>query len=125
MTRRAVPEWVGATPDSAIPPRVKLRIWERAGGICGLTGRKIMPGDAYDFDHIVALANGGEHREANLRPVLRDAHRAKTAEDVAEKARVDRKRKKHLGMREPRAILPGSRRSGWKRKIDGTWERRE
>jgi 5-methylcytosine-specific restriction endonuclease McrA len=75
---RAVPEWIGAHPDQAIPPRVKLRVWERCGGRCALSGKKLMPGDAYDFDHILALANGGENREKNLQLVSRDKHREKT-----------------------------------------------
>lgn len=95
---RKVPEWIGSVPDAAIPPRVKLRIFERENGRCWLSGRKIMPGDAYDFDHKVALCNGGEHRETNLFPALRDKHREKTAEDVALKAKTERTRKKHLGL---------------------------
>lgn len=114
MSRRAVPEWIGKTPDAKVPPRVRLRIFERDDGRCHISGRKIMPGDKYDFDHIVALVNGGEHRESNLAPALRDKHRAKTAEDVREKAKVDRLRKKHLGIREQK---PASK---WKRKVDGT-----
>lgn len=93
---RSVPEWIGKTPDTKIPDRVKLRIWEREGGRCWLSGRKIMPGEPYDFDHKVALINGGEHRESNLFPALRDKHRAKTAEDVAEKAKTYAVRSKHV-----------------------------
>lgn len=48
---------------------------------------------------MVALANGGEHRESNLAPVLVEFHKVKTAEDVAEKAKVAKKRKTHLGIR--------------------------
>ncbi len=94
---RSVPEWIGSSPDAAIPPRVRLRVFERHAGKCHLSGRKIMPGDAWDCDHIIALCNGGEHRESNLAPALRDKHRAKTAEDVAEKAKTRRTRLKHLG----------------------------
>ena len=59
--RRAVPEWIGATPDSPIPRIVKGRIWVREGGRCYLTGKKIMPGDAYDYDQKAAAieAHGG------------------------------------------------------------------
>ena len=99
MTGREVPEWVGKTPDAKIPDRVKLRIFLREGGVCHLSKRKIQPGDAYDFDHKIALCNGGEHRETNLFPALRDKHREKTAEDVKERAKIDRIRKKHLGLR--------------------------
>lgn len=121
---RTVPEWIGATDDAAIPPRVKLRIFEASGGKCHLTGRKIMPGDAWDCDHILALCNGGEHRESNLAPAIRSAHRAKTAEDVAQRAKADRVRKKHLGIYEAKKIMPGSKASPWKKKLDGTVERR-
>lgn len=116
--RRSVEEWRGATPDSAIPARVKLRIFERENGRCHISGRKIMPGDAYDFDHIVALANGGEHRESNLAPALRDKHREKTAADVAEKARTDRIRKKHLGIK-PKSRFACAKSSPWKKKLNG------
>lgn len=98
MTGRSVPEWIGATPDTPVPPRVKLRVFEAHGGICHLSGRKIRAGDAWDCDHVKALTNGGENRESNLAPALRDFHRAKTAEDVAEKSKVERIRKKHLGI---------------------------
>jgi 5-methylcytosine-specific restriction protein A len=95
---RSVPLWAGATDDAAVPPRVKLRIWEREGGRCWLTGRKIRPGEAWELDHKIALCNGGRHSEDNLAPALRDAHRAKTAEDVALKAKTARIRAKHLGV---------------------------
>ena len=119
MTRRSVPEWIGKTPDTAIPPRVRLRVFERFSGVCQITGRKIGPADKWDVDHVIALANGGEHREGNMQPVLRAPHRAKTAEDVAQKKKDDRVRKKHLGIHKPKSTLPGSRGSKWKRKVNG------
>lgn len=96
---RSVPEWVGATDDAKVPPRVRMRIFLRHGGICHLSGRRIQAGDAWDLDHLVALANGGAHCESNLRPALRDKHKDKTARDVAEKARNDRVLKRHLGIK--------------------------
>ncbi len=97
-TKRTVPEWIGKDADAAIPPRVRLRVFEAHGGVCHLSGRKIKAGELWDCDHIKALVNGGENRESNLAPALRDKHIAKTAEDVAEKSKVDRIRKKHLGI---------------------------
>src|SRR4051812_8130380 len=99
---RSVVEWRGKTDDSAIPPRVRLRIFERFNGVCSLSDRKIRAGEKWDCDHIVALINGGEHRESNLAPVLRGPHKAKTAEDVAEKSKVYRKRAAHLGIKTPK-----------------------
>lgn len=98
MTIRAVPEWVADHPDQEIPQRVKLRIWERCAGRCSITGRKIMPGDAFDYEHRIALCNGGTHREFNIVLALRDKHREKTAEDVAVKSKIARQKAKHLGL---------------------------
>jgi 5-methylcytosine-specific restriction enzyme A len=98
MTGRTVPEWIGSTPDAAIPPRVKLRIWERCGGKCALTGKKIMPGDAHDYDHKIPLGLGGEHRESNLQLVSADAHKAKTKVDVDMIAKAKRQSLKHRGL---------------------------
>lgn len=98
MVGRTPDEWVGATPDTPIPPRVKARVFERHGGRCHRTGRLIRAGDAWQCDHVIALCNGGENRESNLAPILTDAHREKTAEDVAEKAKIARIRAKWLGI---------------------------
>lgn len=101
---RSVPEWIGKTPDTPAPPRVRLRVFEAHGGVCYLSGRKIMPGDAWQLEHPLALVNGGENRESNLAPALTAAHKIKTAEDVAQKAKNDRVRKRHLGIKKPRTI---------------------
>jgi len=97
-------EWVGKNDDAKIPDRVRLRVFVRHGGVCYLSGRRIGPGDDWELEHVVALCNGGLHAEHNLRPALRGPHKAKTARDVAEKAKNDRVRKKHLGIKKPRTI---------------------
>lgn len=116
---RSVDEWVASSPDAKIPDRVKLRVWEREGGRCYLTGKKIMPGDKYEYEHKLALCLGGEHRETNIALALSDAHKLKTADDVKMRAKSDRIRKKHLGIRKP-SRMAGSRDSGIKIKMDGT-----
>ena len=125
MTGRSTKEWIGKTPDTKVPPRVRLRVFEAAGEICALTGRKIRPGDQWDCDHRIALKNGGENRESNLQPVLRAAHREKTKADVAQKAKDARVRKKHLGLHESRSPMRGGRRDKLKRKISGEGVRRD
>lgn len=100
MNGRSVPEWIGRTPDSRPPPRVALRIFERYQGRCHFSGRRIMPGDNWDCDHVIALCNGGENRESNMAPIIRGKpHKDKTAQDVAEKSRVYRSRAKHVGLK--------------------------
>lgn len=104
MTRE-VPEWIGATPDSKIPPRVRLRVFYRDNGICQCgCERLIRAGERWQTDHKIAIVNGGENREQNFRTLLVKHHAVKTAEDVAEKSRVYRKRAKHLGVKRPRTI---------------------
>jgi 5-methylcytosine-specific restriction endonuclease McrA len=103
MTRKT-DEWIGKTDDSKIPDRVRLRIFLRHGGICHISGRRILIGDHWDIDHIIPLCNGGEHRELNLAPALRSKHKEKTAIDVAVKAKNDRVSKRHLGIKKPRTI---------------------
>ena len=99
---RAVPEWIGKHDDERVPDRVRLRIYERCEGRCHISGRKIQAGEAWELDHIVALANGGQHRESNLAPALKDKHREKTKEDVAVKSKTYRMRAKHLGLMKPK-----------------------
>ena len=99
---RSVPEWIADHDDQSVPKRVRLRIFERHHGICHLSARLIRAGEPWDLDHIVALANGGEHRESNLAPALREKHREKTRADVAEKSTLARKRAKHIGIKSTR-----------------------
>lgn len=99
MSARSVPEWRGATPDTPIPPRVKLRVFEAHGGVCYLSKRKIRAGEKWDAEHVIAIINGGENRERNLAPALVAPHREKTARDVKIKAKTASIRMKHLGIK--------------------------
>lgn len=111
---RKVKEWVGKTDDTMPPPSVRLRIFERDGGRCRLTGKKILAGDKRDLDHIVPLADGGENRESNLAPVLHYAHQQKTVEENKARAKAKRTKIKQFGMTRQK---PKSR---FKKRMDGT-----
>ena len=120
---RATDEWIAKHDDEKIPARVQLRVWARCNGTCYLTKIKIRPGMAYQIDHIIALCNGGSHRESNLAIVLSEAHKRKTADDVRLRAKIDRIRKKHAGIETRKGpAMPGTRASGIKRKINGQVE---
>jgi 5-methylcytosine-specific restriction protein A len=121
MTARSVPEWIGKTPDTPAPPRVRLRVFEAFGGRCAICGCKIGATVKWALDHIIALINGGENRESNLQPICDGCHKIKTRADVAEKSKTSRIREKYLGIRPHRSRpMPGSRQSKWKRCMDGT-----
>jgi 5-methylcytosine-specific restriction enzyme A len=99
MTPRSLPEWIGKNADSAVPPRVRVRIFDRYEGRCQCgCNRKIMAGEAWDCEDTIAIINGGQRRESNMKPWLHEHHPKKTKADVAEKSRVYRKRAKHIGV---------------------------
>jgi 5-methylcytosine-specific restriction endonuclease McrA len=125
MTGRSVPEWIGSSPDAKVPTKVKIRVFEAHNGICALSGIKITPGMEWDLDHKKRLKDGGEHRESNLQPALRDKHRKKTAEENRVGAKTTRMMKKHLGLKQSKNPMPGSRASKWKRPMNGPPQRRE
>lgn len=97
-------EWIGKTDDSRPPDYVRTRVFLKHDGICHIAKRKIMRSDLWDLDHVIALINGGENRESNLAPALRDKHREKTKADVAEKSKVYHKAAKDIGIKKPRTI---------------------
>lgn len=109
---RAVSEWVGKTDDTAIPPRVRLRVFEAHGERCACCSVKLGPGTAWDLDHTIALINGGENREGNMQPLCKGCHKPKTAQDVATKAKDRRVRQKHVGAAPVKRKMPYRRFNG-------------
>ena len=99
---RSTDEWTGKNDDTPIPPRVRLRVFDRADGRCYICSRKILAGEYWQCDHVTALANSGANVESNLRPACRNCCYNKTADDVAEKSKVAAIRKKHLGLKPKR-----------------------
>lgn len=125
---RSVSEWVGRSDDAAPPARVKDRILRVQGDRCAVESC----GRAFDakarpvFDHVLALINGGENRESNLRAICPACHAPKTRADVAAKAKTARIRKERFGLKAPsRSPLPCGRASPWKRTIGGGTVRRD
>ena len=123
---RSVQEWIGKTDDSVMPARVRLRVFLKYEGVCQCgCGIKIVTGMPWQADHKTAIINGGENRESNLVPLLVEHHKHKTKEDVEIKSRTYESKKRQFGLKKPKKPIPGSRSSPWKRKMDGTIERRK
>lgn len=95
---RKVPPWKGKTPDSKVPPRVRLRVFERFDGRCHRCGRRVNAGEKWTLEHLVAIVNGGPNEEPNLTVTCGWCLPQKNAADVAEKARIAAKRQKHMGI---------------------------
>lgn len=123
---RTLDEWIGATPDTKIPARVKYRVFERSEGKCAICGNLIVgrlcPAQC---DHIKPLIAGGENRENNLQTLCTPCHKAKTSDDVAEKSEVYRVKSKHFGIKRRKGRpMFGTKASGFRKRFDGTVERR-
>ncbi len=118
---RSLPEWIGRTPDSIPPPRVKLRVFQKFNGRCQCgCGRRIRSGEAWQCDHTVALVNGGQNREANLQPLLTLHHGSKTTNDLAEKSKTYAMARKHVGLEEAASRpMPCGKDSGFKKTMRG------
>lgn len=117
---RAVAEWRGKDDDTPVPGRVRVRVYVRDGGCCKECGRKIRGGERWICDHTIAIINGGENRENNLRTICDWCDKnVKTPADVADKSKVAKVRAKHLGIKRKSRPLPGSRASGVRKKFSG------
>ena len=94
-------------------------------GRCAECGCKVGGSAGLEFDHVIPLEMGGDDALDNLQPLCRADHRAKTAQDVGHIAKAKRMTQRAAGIsRQPRAIIPGSKASGWKRTLDGRTVRR-
>lgn len=103
------------------PRRVKLAAFERAGGRCEGCTARLMPGK-FEYDHRIPCALGGEPTLANCVVRCTACHGVKTAhKDVPDIARAKRRQARHVGARTPpRHVIPGSKLSRWKKRLDGT-----
>lgn len=103
-TERSVPEWRGATLDTPIPDRVRVRVFLCFKGICQECDTKITA-KRWVCDHRKAIINGGENRESNLGPIHEACDKKiKTPADVKIKAKTYRMQKANLGIKKPRSI---------------------
>lgn len=106
--------------------KTKAAAYVRAGGRCECgCGAEIKPGDRVEFDHIIADAFRPDNSLSNCQVLLYACHKAKTKRDVTAIAKAKRVQKKHTGtFRPPRHIVPGSKASKWKKKLNGQVELR-
>lgn len=104
------------TERRSLSPKLRLVLFERAGGRCHICGRPIRVGEAWDMEHIVPLGLGGADNPSNLGPAHKACHAPKTAEDVAAIARAKRRKAKHLGIKQRSTFpkLPPGYRYNWR-----------
>ena len=95
---------------------------ERANGWCEdrMCGAVLKTGEG-EADHILPVEMGGESTLANCQIICRVCHKAKTKRDIQRIRKSDRQRDKFTSafQQARRNPMPGSRRSRWKRKLNG------
>jgi len=95
------------------------------GGRCAECKCKTGGSNGLDWDHIIPLEMGGDDALANLQPLCKACHRAKTATDIGHIAKGKRQTQRSMGIkRTVRNPMPGSKNSKWKKMLDGTVVRR-
>ncbi len=94
-------EWSNKNHDAKIPDRVRDRVIKRSKGKCAQCGRTFGLKLSPEMDHVVALINGGMHREENLRAVCVTCHKTKTKQDRKEQTETGRGLRKAYGLVKP------------------------
>ena len=104
----------------------RLNLFLKRKGLCSDCSLKIDAGKAWDIDHVLPLALGGTNEPKNLQILCKPCHRSKTTKaDIPAIAKTKRLKARHLGARSPSTRpIPGSKRSPWKHKMDGSVVRR-
>ncbi len=103
--------------------RTKGWIWGRARGCCEKCGIDVT-NRVHHFDHIEPDWISGRDDMNNGQLLCVQCHKDKTKKDKAIIAKSKRIIDKRSGALTSRNIIPGSKRSPWKHKMRGGWERR-
>ena len=104
--------------------RIKLEAFQRSGGRCEVCDARLVTG-RIEYDHRKPAAFGGDNSLDNCVCACSGCHRLKTStQDIPAIAKSNRQRVKHLGIRRYSRPMPGTKRSGLKKKMNGTVERR-
>ena len=110
---------------SEFSKKTKVEAFVRAQGSCDKCGARLVPGK-FHYDHRIPDAMGGKPTIENCDVLCATCHSLKTATvDAPRIAKTKRQHAAHIGAKAPsRNPLPGSKASGWKKKMSGEWVKR-
>jgi 5-methylcytosine-specific restriction endonuclease McrA len=124
------------TPRREFSAATRRAAWQRCQGFCegrkwsdvaGEMTRCLAPIDLgnFHYDHIDPDWFSSDNDLDNCQVLCRVCHQAKTKRDVKNISKSKRIRDKLIKARKPKGRpIPGSKRSGWRKRMDGTVERR-
>lgn len=110
-------------PRPSLSDSNRVRLWNLHKGICHICGEKIDGvREKWDVEHVIPRALIGKLADTddNMRPAHKACHAKKTAADLGNIAKAKRREARHIGAHRPKSVIPGSRSSRFKRKLDGT-----
>ena len=105
--------------------RQRTEAHDRHGGTCCVCLEPIPKGEPFIDEHIIPLELGGSNDQSNRGIAHIPCAKAKTKLDAKLIAKASRRRAKYLGVKSRKSRpMAGTVQSGWKQKMDRTWERR-
>lgn len=75
----------------------RAKLFEAHGGVCHICSAKIQAGEAWEAEHVIPLAIGGEDGGDNLKPAHVKCHASKTKRDRQTISKTERMRLKNIG----------------------------
>lgn len=103
----------------------KVACFLRQDGKCGCGCGAKLSVKGYILEHIIPLEDGGADDLSNKAAYAIPCAKAKTKAEATARATARRKRDKAIGaLPKSKNPIPGSRSTPWKKKLDGTVERR-
>lgn len=114
------------TKRKPLTPKQKLKLFVDKGGVCCLCGGKIdSVRDAWD-EHVIPLIDGGGNEIENRDVAHAKCAQGKTSKEASSRSRLRKAGQRHFGAKKKAkgAPMPGTKASGWKKKMDGSWVKR-
>ncbi len=113
------------TPRKPLTTLQRAKLFAQHGGVCCLCGVPIKAVESWIDEHMIPLSQGGGNELENRRPVHVKCARAKTREDARTLSNERQEYARKVNAKVSKRPMMGSIASGWKRKMDGTWVRRD
>ena len=115
-------------PRETLTDQERTKLFLDRKGVCHRCTRKIMGGEKWYDEHLISLGNGGTNEWNNRVLTCCNCFHPKNAEDAGKLAKTRRVAVAHIippSQRQKKGKpMPGTKRSGWRHRMDGTWERR-
>ena len=113
------------TARAEFTPTTKHAAWERDKGRCVRCSKKLGPGDAIEYDHRIRCEVRPDNSLKNCDTLCGPCHSYKTHQEDAPAAAKSRSvRAGHIGAKTVKRPMSGSRKSRWKKKLNGEVVRR-